>query len=90
MFAETTLDVLVVEILGYVTLRILLLDISAIYKFPLASTATPDGAFNCAVIAKLPSPLKPDVPLPATVEIIPERVLYLRITLLPWQRKMIR
>ena len=54
-----------------VTFRMRLLARSEMYRFPEASTARPFGVFNDADVAGPPSPEKPWVPLPATVEIIP-------------------
>src|SRR5579872_5827370 len=53
--------------------------VSAINKFPPASTATPYGALNSALAAALPSPPKPGVPFPATVEMIPPDTLRMRL-----------
>src|ERR1700677_4566817 len=51
-----------------VTLRIRLLDVSAIYQLPLESTTIPDGEYSCADVAGPPSPPKPgEFPLPAIV-----------------------
>src|SRR5947199_199911 len=55
-----------------VTFRIRLLPKSAMKRFPDPSTATPDGPASRADVAGPPSPLKPDVPLPATVVIKPD------------------
>ena len=38
---------------------------------PLLSTATPEGLLIWALVAGPPSPLKPAVPLPATVAMFP-------------------
>src|SRR5215470_9971610 len=54
------------------TLRMRLLLKSAMKTFPVVSTATPLGVYNCAEPAALPSPPKPGVPLPAIVEPDPE------------------
>ena len=54
------------------TLRIRLLFVSAIYRLPAPSMATPPGGFaSCALVAGPPSPEKPAVPFHATVVIIP-------------------
>ena len=53
------------------TLRMRLLFTSAMYRLPAASSATSWGLLSCAAVAAPPSPLKPAVPVPATVEITP-------------------
>ena len=53
------------------TFRIRLLKVSAMKRFPAASTATPLGSFNDAEVAGPPSPEKPSTPLPATVVMMP-------------------
>src|SRR5207248_223186 len=53
------------------TRRMRLLLKSAIRKPPSAVAATPEGALSWAAVAGPPSPEKPDVPLPATVVIVP-------------------
>src|ERR1035441_9443990 len=44
--------------------------LSATYKLPAESKATPFGEFNWALVAGPLSPLKPGVPFPATVVIV--------------------
>src|ERR1700719_185699 len=44
---------------------------SAIRMFPERSTATPEGLFTIALMACPPSPEYPQVPVPATVEMMP-------------------
>src|ERR1039457_3865884 len=61
------------DVLG-VNSRMRLLLVSAMKTFPFPSTATPSGAINAAEVASPPSPLKPGVPLPATVLIVPAGV----------------
>ncbi len=51
--------------------RIRLFPLSATYKFPSASNAIPRGSVNCARCDGPPSPLKPDVPVPATTVKVP-------------------
>ena len=41
------------------------------YKFPSISKVIPVGLFNWASVAKILSPLKPAIPVPANVEIVP-------------------
>ena len=53
-----------------VTYRIRLLLKSAMYILPEESKQTPLGPYNSAKVAKPLSPLKPAVPLPATVVIM--------------------
>src|ERR1035441_5252895 len=57
------------------TLRILWSDVSAMYRLPAESMATPVGPFNWALVAGPLSPsgvpVKPYVPFPATVVITP-------------------
>src|ERR1700733_12554093 len=51
-----------------VTMRMRLLEVSAMYQLPLESTAIPEGEYNCAAVAGPPSPPKfGAVPLPAMV-----------------------
>src|SRR6202522_4177306 len=64
------------------TFRTLLLGASAMYRFPTASNAIPAGVFNSALVAAPPSPEKPEVPLPATVVMIPVFAAILRTLLL--------
>src|SRR5580698_5261127 len=53
-------------------LRTRKLLLSAMYKFPAPSRATPVGPLSCALEAAPPSPEKPALkPLPATVEMMP-------------------
>ena len=63
------------------TLRMRWLARSAMKKLPLPSTATPLGKAKPALVAGAPSPLKPEMPLPATVVMMPE-VSTLRMRLL--------
>src|ERR1039457_1120884 len=53
------------------TLRMRLLEESAMYRLPAESIATPSGTFSAALVADPPSPENPAVPLPATVVILP-------------------
>src|SRR5579871_1826667 len=53
------------------TFRTRLFMESAMYKLPDASTATLCGENNCALVAGPPSPEKPPMVVPATVEITP-------------------
>src|ERR1035441_6629482 len=53
------------------TLRMRLLSVSATYKLPAESTATPEGEANWALVAGPLAPLKQHVPSPATVVINP-------------------
>src|SRR5690242_20704856 len=63
--------------------RTRLLFWSAIYKLPALSNAMPDGEFNDALSAGPPSPANPDVPLPATVVMMPAlSTLRMRLLLL--------
>ena len=59
------------------------------YKFPLASTATPFIESNEADVAGPPSPLNPPIMLltPATVVMIPVEAVTLRTTLLVEPKK---
>src|SRR5947207_2716491 len=66
-----------------VTLRIRWLELSAMYRLPLASTATPAGTLRLAFVAAPPSPAKPKTPLLATVVMIHVRQAALRIRSLP-------
>ena len=54
-----------------VTLRILLLPESAMNRFPAASNASRTGAFSRAEVAWPPSPVLPEVPVPAMVVMVP-------------------
>src|SRR5438552_1157649 len=56
------------------TSRIRLLRESAKKRFPAPSTATPVGKHSRAEVAGPPSPLKPKLPFPATVVIVPSGV----------------
>ena len=47
------------------------LPVSAMKRLPRLSTVTPDTSFNCALVAGPPSPLKPALPLPAAVVMMP-------------------
>jgi hypothetical protein len=60
------------------TRRMRLLPRSAINTLPPASTATPYGWFNLAVVAAIPSLTNPALPFPAIVEIMPVAALILR------------
>ena len=51
------LPAIVLIIPDALTLRIVLLPMSAIYMLPLVSAATPVGPFNIAEVADPPSPL---------------------------------
>src|ERR1035441_1467067 len=53
--------------------------LSAMYRLPVESTATPVGLSNWALVAGPLSPLKPAVPFPATVVIIPFATLRIRL-----------
>src|SRR5207244_9609408 len=66
------------------TLRIRWINWSAIYRLPLASSATPDGPLRLAPVAAPPSPAKVKLPLPATVVMIPVAAATLRIRWLNW------
>ncbi len=57
-----------------------LLSASAMYSFPSVPTATPTGWSSSALVAGPLSPVSPQVPLPATVEMLPVLLVYLRIT----------
>ena len=48
------------------------LNASPIYRLPEASSVIPYGVLSFAAVAGLQSPLKPAVPVPAIVDIIPE------------------
>src|SRR5437667_213783 len=61
------------------TLRIRWLPESAMYRLPLASSATPDGTQTLALVAAPPSPAKVLMPLPATVVMIAVAAVTLRI-----------
>ena len=72
-------DVATVMIAPFETLRMRLLAVSAMYRLPAESTATPrEGLFNCALVAGPLSPPKPGVPFPATVVITPFETLRMR------------
>lgn len=47
-----------------VTFRIALLFASAMYKLLRVSVTNPQGTFNKALVAELPSPEEPPVPVP--------------------------
>jgi hypothetical protein len=53
------------------TSRIKQFRVSAIKMFPNLSTATPEGSFSAALLAGPPSPEYQQVPVPATVEMLP-------------------
>ena len=59
------------------TSRTLSLRSSTMNKSPDKSAATHDGSLNSAAVAGPLSPLKPAVPLPATVAIKPARAVHL-------------
>src|ERR1700733_1845231 len=59
------------------TFRTRLFNQSVIYKFPYWSGTTSVGLYNCAAVAGPLSPLKPYVPLPATVVMIPAVSIFL-------------
>src|ERR1039457_6435691 len=67
-----------VVITPFETLRTREFQASAMYRLPAASTATPEGQYNWARVAGPLSPLKPAVPLPATVVITPFETLRMR------------
>src|SRR5271168_1593308 len=50
------------------------------YMLPAASTATPVGEFNWALIAGPLSPLKPEVPFPATAVIAPLEIFQMKLS----------
>ena len=54
------------------TLRMRWPNESAMTRLPAGSTATPWGLFNRALVAAIPSPLNPPVPVPATVLMLPD------------------
>jgi len=54
------------------TERMRLFPLSAMYRLPAASTATPLGSFNEAAAAGPPSPEYPQTPFPATTRSIPD------------------
>ena len=64
------------------TRRIWLPSVSAMNKFPAASTATDRGLDNVAAVAGPLSPVDPKVPVPATVVMMPVVRLTSRIALL--------
>ena len=68
------------------TLRTRKLLVSAMYMFPDLSNTTELGPFKVAFVAGPPSPLKPALPVPATVETAPPLVKT-RIRLLAWSAK---
>ena len=53
--------------------------VSATYRLPAPSTATPCGECSRAAVAGPPSPVEPDVPLPATVVMMPVPTATLRM-----------
>jgi hypothetical protein len=59
-----------------VTFRMRLLLKSAMKRLLKPSTTTAAGAASCAAVAGPPSPLKPYVPVPATVLITPAAVTF--------------
>src|SRR5579883_321353 len=63
------------------TLRTTWLDVSAMYRLPLPSSAMPCGVNRSALVAAAPSPAYPAKPVPATVVIVPSAAT-LRIRLL--------
>src|ERR1035437_9546732 len=67
--------------------RMRLLSESAMYRLPAESTATPWGLSNWALVAGPLSPLKPDVPFPATVVITPLETSRMRLS---WKSAMNR
>src|SRR5438132_666514 len=79
--AYTPLPATVEMIPPGVTLRIRLVSLSAMNRFPAASTETPDGVASQALVAGPPSPENPACPFPATVVIVPLGVTF-RIRLL--------
>src|SRR3990167_5951120 len=60
--------------------------LSAMYRLPAESTATPQGVLSWALVAGPPSPEKPVPPFPATVEMIPPGVT-LRMRLVTYSAK---
>ena len=66
-----------VVITPFETLRMRLLTVSAMYRLPAESTATPAGRYNWALVA---GPLSPQAsePPPATVVITPFETLRMR------------
>ena len=63
---------------GTSTLRMRWLSRSAMWRLPEPSNATPTGILSLAAVAAPPSPSKPLVPDPATVEMIPVEASTLR------------
>ncbi len=61
------------------TFRMRLLKVSARYRLPAASTATPPGSLRVALVAGPPSPENPTLPLPATVVMIPPDIFRMRL-----------
>lgn len=61
----------VVRVPSGATLRIRLFPVSAMKRFPEASTARPSGAFTAADQAGPPSPERSQAPLPATTTRVP-------------------
>jgi hypothetical protein len=55
----------------FVTMRIRLLNVSAMNRLPAASSAMPQGRCSEAAVGSPPSPPKPALPLPATVAMLP-------------------
>ena len=64
--------------------RIRLLARSAMNRLPALSIVRPIGTDNFAAVAAAPSPLKPAVPLPATVTMFPVALTISRMRLLAW------
>ena len=65
-----------------VKVRMRLLPLSAIRTAPSGPIARSEGAFNCAEVARSPSPEKPAPPVPAMVVSVPQGVKR-RMTFLP-------
>src|SRR5437763_1711676 len=61
------------------TLRTVALPVSEMKTLPLLSTATPSGALRVADVAAAPSPVLPDEPVPAMVEMNPVDRVTLRM-----------
>src|ERR1035441_2764037 len=62
------------------TSRIRLLPVSAMYRLPAGSTATPPGSLSAAPMAGPPSPQNPVYPFPATVMIVPPDTLRIAVS----------
>ena len=62
------------EVGARVTLRTRLLLLSAMRRLEALSKASVNGSFSWASVASPPSPLKPKVPLPTTVDMMPAGV----------------